>query len=758
MEKLSVLTIAATIGCVPVMEAAELTSTAEDADSMSAVNLKEVAVVAQRADAKTPVAYTNVTAKEIERLNTGVDVPYLLAMTPSVVTTSDAGGGIGYTSIRVRGTDGSRINVTSNGVPVNDPESHNVYWVDLPDIASSVKDFQVQRGVGTSTNGAGAFGGSINMVTDTPSRDPYASFSGSYGMYNTHKESIKAGTGIIHDHWSVETRLSNVGTDGYIDRATSDLYSYFAQVGYYSGASSLRLLAYGGKERTYMAWDYASKEQMAEYGRRYNPCGEYTDKDGNRAYYPNQYDNYTQHNFQLLGRHRFSSSLAFDAALHYTKGDGNYEQYKTRRSLIEYGLQPFDVTTVNPDGTVTTETVKKSDLVRIKKMDNGFGGGLFNLTYSGRKVSGVVGGALNAYHGSHFGQVAWVRNYVGDIDPLQQYYRNTGHKIDGNIYARANVDLTTDLSAYIDMQYRHITYTIKGASDTYDYNIGAMGRLNIDRKFDFFNPKAGLNYTFGKYHRAFASWSVAHKEPTRNNFIDCPPGREPVAERLFDYEAGYTFVRGMLSAGVNLYYMYYKDQLVATGQLSDTGNPVSENVSSSYRAGIELQLGLKPCQWFDWNINATLSRNRIKDFVEYIYDDNDYASYITINRGSSRISFSPDFILNNEFNFTWKSFDASLRSHYVSRQYLTNSEQRDQSLDPYFVSNLMLGYTFSIEGLKSVRVGFTVNNLFSEKYENNGYAGSGYYVDEAGEKVIYSYTGYSAQAPINVIGSVTVNF
>lgn len=752
------MTIAAIAGCMPVLAANEATVAVIDTDTVQSVNLAEVAVVAQRADSKTPVAFTNVTGKEIERINQGVDIPYLLSMTPSVVTTSDAGAGIGYSSIRIRGTDGSRINVTTNGVPVNDSESHNVYWVNLPDIASSVKDFQVQRGAGTSTNGAGAFGGSINMVTDAPSREPYASFSGSYGMYNTHKETIKVGTGIIGGHWAAEARLSNIGTDGYIDRATADMYSYFAQVGYYAGASSIRLLAFGGKQRTYMAWDYATKEQMEKYGRRYNPCGEYTDKDGNVAYYPNQYDNYILHNFQLLARHRFTSALSLDVALHYTKGDGYYEQYKTKRSLVEYGLSPFEITVTNPDGSQSVQTVKKTDLVRLKKMDNGFGGGLFNLSYTSGRVSAVVGGALNAYHGSHFGQVAWLRNYVGEINPLQEYYRNTGHKIDGNIYARANVSLYDGLSAYADLQYRHIDYTIKGISDTYNYNTGEMDRIAIDRTFDFFNPKIGVNYLFDSKHRAFASWSVAHKEPTRNNFIDCAPGRPPKAERLFDYEIGYNYIGNILTAGINLYYMDYKDQLVATGQLSDTGNSVSENVPASYRAGIELQFGLKPCRWFDWSVNATLSRNRIKDFVEYIYDDNDYTSHITVNHGSTRISFSPDFILNNAFNFEWRGFDASLQSHYVSRQYMTNSEQKDQSLDAYFVSNLLLGYTFRMQGLRNVRVGLTVNNLFSEKYENNGYAGSGYYVDDAGDKVIYHYSGYSAQAPVNVIGSVSVNF
>lgn len=753
MKKLSILTIATIAYNI---SAATVRISDNASDSVSAINLSEVAVVAQRADSKTPIAFTNITKKDIERINNGIDIPYLLSMTPSVVTTSDVGTGIGYSSLRIRGTDGSRINVTANGVPINDAESHNVYWVNMPDLASSIKDIQVQRGAGTSTNGAGAFGGSINMATDSPSRNPFASFSGSYGMYNTHKETIKAGTGLINNHWAAEIRLSNIGTDGYIDRASAQMYSYFAQVGYYSGASSLRLLAFGGKERTYMAWDYASKEDMDEFGRRYNPCGEYIDKDGNTAYYPNQFDNYSQHHFQLLGRHRFSSFLTLDAALHYTKGDGYYEQYKTNRSLKEYGLTPFDININNPDGTQSSQTITKSDLVRLKKMDNGFGGGLFNLSFIKKNISFIVGGAFNVFDGDHFGQIAWVRNYIGNINPLQEYYRNTGHKIDGSVYARTSINFSNDLSAYADLQYRHIDYTIKGISDTYDYNIGEMAKLGIDRKFDFFNPKVGVNYVANQNHRLFASWSVAHKEPTRDNFIDCAPGRAPRSERLFDYEVGYNYLDKIFNVGVNLYYMNYKDQLVATGQLSDTGNPVSENVPSSYRAGIELQFALKPCQWFDWAINATLSRNRIKDFVEYIYDD-DYANPITINHGSTRISFSPDFILNNSFTFNIKGFDASLQSHYVSRQYMTNSEQLEQSLDPYFVSNLMLGYTFKVKGLKNVRLGVTINNIFNEEYESNGYAGSGYYVDN-GENVIYHYSGYSAQAPINVIGSISVNF
>lgn len=725
-----------------------LATESQYADSSKVINLDNVEIVANRADEKTPVAYTNVSKKQIERVNDGRDIPFLLNMTPSVITTSDAGAGMGYSSIRVRGTDGSRINVTANGIPINNPESHNVYWVNMPDLASSLRDIQIQRGAGTSTNGAGAFGASINMLTDVPSYTPYAEFAGAYGMYNTNKETIRVGSGLLGDHWIVDARLSHMGSDGYIDRAFSKLWSYFGQVAYFNGGTSLRLVAFGGKEQTYMAWDYASKEQMEEFGRRYNPCGEYTDSDGNRAYYDDQTDNYIQHHFQLLFSQQLSGRFNLNVAFHYTKDDGYYNQYKTNRTLAEYGLEPFYV-----DG----EKVKKSDLIRLKKNRNGFGGGIFSLNYSHGRVSAVVGGGLNNFKGNHFGQIAWVRNYVGPIDPLQEYYRNTGEKLDGNVYARANVDIVDGLSAFADLQYRHIDYKINGISDNYDYNTDAMQMLDIHRKYDFFNPKAGLNYSNGA-HRMFASWSVAHKEPVRDNFTDGDMHSLPRAERLFDYELGYSYNSRIFSAGVNLYYMDYKDQLVATGQLSDTGNPLSVNVPESYRMGVELQASVRPCGWFEWNINATLSRNRIKDFVEYIYED-EWTNPISFDLGDTPIAFSPDFTLANSFMFKYAGFDASLDSRYVSRQYLTNARNDEQMLDAYFVSDLHLGYTFKrLLSLKQVRVGVSIYNIFNEKYENNGYAGSGYYVDDAGQKVIYRYSGYAAQATTNIMASVAVKF
>ena len=723
---------------------------AEPSDTTESVILDEVEVTANRATSKTPVAFTTISKKELEKQNDGRDLPFLISMTPSVVATSDAGAGVGYSGLRIRGTDASRINVTANGIPINDSESHNVYWVNMPDLVSSLRDVQIQRGAGTSTNGAAAFGASINMVTDAPSQTAYGEFGGAYGMFNTHRETLRAGTGLLGNHWTVDVRLSNIGSDGYIERASSSLWSYLGQVGYQNKGTNLRLLAFGGKEDTYMAWDYASKEDMEKYGRRYNPCGQYTDSEGKTAYYPDQKDHFIQHHFQLHWSQYFNSKWRLNLSAFYTKGDGHYDQYKTNRTLEEYGLQPF----YNAEG----EKIKKSDLIRLKFNDNGFYGLTGALHFHHRRLDATFGGAVTNFVGKHFGKIKWVRNYVGPIDPLQEYYNNTGKKFDANIYGRANLNINRLFSAFADLQYRHIDYKIDGVSDNFDYNTNAMAALDIKRKWNFFNPKLGVNFTDNEHHRAFASWSVAHREPVRDNFTDGDRAHDPEAERLFDYELGYTYSQSIFSVGLNLYYMDYKDQLVLTGQLSDTGNPLSVNVPHSYRMGIELQAAVQPCKWFEWDINATLSRNRIKDFTEYIYED-EWTNPITRYIGSTPIAFSPDFILHNSFNFNVGGFDAALLSHYVGKQYMSNAHSDEQMLKAYFVTDLQLGYNFGkILGLKDVRVGFNINNLFNAKYCNNGYAGAGYYVDDKGEKIIYRYAGYAAQATINVMGTLNIRF
>ena len=722
-----------------------------DADTLRVIDLQEVEVVSTRATKTTPVAYTNIGKEELKERNVGQDLPYLLSMTPSALTTSDAGAGIGYTTIRVRGTDGTRINVTANGIPVNDAESHNVFWVNLPDFASSVKDMQVQRGAGTSTNGAGAFGASINMQTGELAMEPYAEFNGSYGSFNTHKETFKVGTGLIKDHWAFDLRLSDIGTDGYIDRASVGLNSYYLQGAYYADNTSIKFIAFAGREKTYHAWNYASKEEMELYGRQYNSCGYmYTAEDGTMHFYDDQTDNYTQKNYQLLFNHTFTPQWNLNIGLHYTKGDGYYQEYKTNRKLVEYALQPFQW---------GDEWVKKSDLVRKKAMDNGFGGGIFSVNYRNNRLNASLGGGLNHYDGHHFGRVLWVKNYQGEVSPDHEYYRNKGTKTDGNIYLKADYGLTDKLNVYADMQYRHIDYRIKGTNDKWNsLTDEGLQQLDIDERFDFFNPKVGISWQINRYSRLFGSFSVAHKEPTRNNYTDGKLFDHPKSERLIDYELGYTYANSWLNLGANLYYMDYKDQLVLTGELNEIGEPLAANMPDSYRMGVELMAGIRTNFGLSWDINATWSRNRIQNFTETLYENEDVSgAHWEINHGDTPIAFSPDFLVNNTLTYRWKSWEASLQSQYVSKQYLNNACQEDQTLDAYFVSNLRLAYTFKLPFTKEITAGLTVFNLFNEEYENNGYAGSGFYYD-GGEKVRYNYAGYAAQAGTNVLGHLTIRF
>ena len=720
-------------------------------DSLRKIDLQEVEVISTRATRTTPVAFTSIDKEQIERNNLGKDLPYLLSMTPGAISTSDAGAGIGYTSIRVRGTDGTRINVTANGIPINDAESHNVFWVNLPDFASSVKDMQVQRGVGTSTNGSGAFGASINMQTGELSAEPYTIINTSYGSFNTHKETLKAGTGLIDDHWSFDVRLSNISTDGYIDRASANLNSYYIQGAYYGSHTSVKLISFAGKERTYHAWNYASKDEIELYGRKYNSCGYmYTDEHGKMHFYDDQTDNYVQKNYQLLFNHQFSAQWSLNAGLHYTKGDGYYQEYKGGRSLIEYGLIPFE-----KDG----EDVSWSDLIRKKAMDNGFGGGIFSVNYRGGRLNTTLGGGLNHYEGDHFGQVLWVKNYIGALDPNHEYYRNKGIKTDGNIYLKIDYELKKDLNAYVDMQYRHIDYRIEGTNDKWNIltNDG-LQLLDIDEKFDFFNPKLGLSWQIDNRQRMFGSFSVAHKEPTRNNYTEGKLYEHPKPERLFDYELGYSYNNRCLNIGANLYYMDYKDQLVLTGELNEIGEPLATNMPKSYRMGLELMAGVRTDFGFSWDINATWSRNRIVDFTETLYENEDVsAEKWEIYRGDTPIAFSPDWIMNNQFSYQYKKIGVSLQTQFVSKQYMSNACLEEHALDPYLVSNLYFSYSFKLPFVKSATMGLTVYNLFNEEYESTGYAGSGYYY-ENGEKTRYNYAGYAVQAGTNILGHLSLKF
>ena len=713
--------------------------------------MDEVQVIATRATNTTPVAFTNVTKEQIKKVNFGKDLPEVLSMTPSVVTTSDAGAGVGYTTMRIRGTDGSRINVTVNGIPINDAESHNVFWVNMPDLLSSLKSIQIQRGVGTSTNGAGAFGASVNMVTTDFSDKPYAEVAGSYGSFNTNKQTVKVGSGLLGDHWCVDARLSHIGSDGFLDRASVRLFSYYVQAGYYAGSTSVKFVTFGGKERTYHAWNYPSKEETAEFGRSYNSCGYmYTDAVGRRHYYDDQTDNYFQHHYQLLFSHQFNGHWTMNAAAHYTKGDGYYQEYILGADLATYKL---------PEGY--------SDITRKKVMDNGFGGGVFDLTYKNSRLQTTFGGGMNKYTGWNYGNVLSTLddNHVATIYTDNEFYRYRGEKWDGNLYLKADYNLCKGLNGYVDLQWRHIDYRLRGENERWDYAAGAPQDLNITRVYDFFNPKVGLNYQFRKHHRVYASWSVAHKEPTRNNFIT-DLSVQPVSERLFDYEAGYEFRNDWLHAGANLYYMDYKDQLVLTGKLNEIGEPLSENVPESYRLGAELSFGLKTRVGFSWDVSATLSRNRVKDFQEvlpvneYDADGNWIGSRNeVVDHGETHLAFSPDYTFVNIFRYTIKGFETFAQTNFVSKQYMCNANQEDCTLDTYCTTNLALSYTWkNLRAIKGLTVGCTVYNLFNAKYDNNGWASSEHAYVGGADMGRVNYSGYAAQAGTNVLGHVSLQF
>lgn len=727
-------------------------------DTTKTYELQDVQVVSTRATQKTPMAFSNLSRKQIQQVNYGKDVPSLLNMLPSVTMSSDAGTGIGYTGIHVRGTDPTRINITANGIPMNDAESSQLYWVNIGDFASSVQNIQVQRGVGTSTNGAGAFGATVNMLTENIGTQPYFGFDLSGGTYGTHKETLRFSTGLLGGHWGVQGRLSNIGSNGYIDRATSRLNSYFLQGGYFANKTVVKLITFNGTEKTYMAWDYASKADMERYGRTYNPSGMYTDANGNTAFYDNQTDNYHQQHYQLLWNQILNHDWNMNIALHYTHGDGFYEQYKTDQKLYKYLLN--------------STWGSKSDLIRQKKMKNDFYGAVASVNYNNHNgLTANIGGGWNKYDGDHFGKVIWVREFSGAINPNHEYYRNNAKKTDGNIYGKVNYEFLEGLNGYVDLQYRHVSYQMSGSSQEFDDN-HIQRPLFLDKKYDFFNPKFGLTYQFLPEHTAYISYAIAHKEPTRNDFEDMMSETEtvdPKAERLNDLEIGYKYESSVLSAGVNFYYMDYDNQFVLTGAQDSNGEMVARNIKDSYRMGVELTMGLRPFKGFNWDLNATFSKNRAKNMNVTVINPDWSQSYAHV--GTTHLAYSPDVIVNNMFSYEWKGLKVSLSSKYISEQYMTNSgfksyleddgSYTSAMIDAMFVSDLDLSYTFKYKGLKSATVGVTIYNLFNERYESNGSCSMNF--RQNGDK-IEAYNGgwawatYSAQAPTHVLAHLSVNF
>lgn len=741
-----------------------MTVQAEEMDTLKSVELQDVQVVSVRATKKTPVAFVNMDKEQLKAVNYGQDVPYLLSLTPSVTMTSDAGNGIGYTSIRVRGTDPTRINITANGVPMNDAESAGLYWVNMGDFASSVQSMQIQRGVGTSTNGAGSFGATINMLTENIGIDPFVGIDLSAGSYYSHKETVRFGTGLLGGHWGIQGRLSNIGSKGYIDRASTKLNSYFLQAGWFGDNTVVKFITWNGVEETYHAWNYTSKYEQSLYGRTYNSCGEYYDEQGNRHYYDDQTDNYHQQNYQLIWNQRLTNELKLNAALHYTKGHGYYNEYKTKRTLFEYDLDH-------------AMTWAESDLVRKKTMDNDFYGIVASLTYDNKKnLQAVLGGGWNKYDGDHYGLTPWVKNPVDELLPDHRYYDNNTKKTDFNIYGKVTYDLLPGLNAFLDLQYRHIGIKMNGPTDEIDWTVNKRIVYDIQKSYDFFNPKFGLNYDITQNHKVYASYAIAHKEPTRNNFENNNnAGLEmPKTERLNDLEAGYKFQSRHFSAGANLYWMDYKDQFVLTGEIDKIGEAITRNMPKSYRIGVELEAAWEPVDWFRWDANATLSKNRVKDITVQLTDGS------VADLGSQPLAFSPDFLLNNILTFSYCGFKASVQSQYVSDQYLTNTGIKSyQTLDDngkpvdvgmmlegHFNTNLDLSYNFRLPkvGVKDATIGVTLYNLFSAKYDNNGWAAPAFTMEDG--KVIATgwsdsdqyEAGFAPSAPFNFMAHLSVNF
>ncbi|MDR3269298.1 MAG: TonB-dependent receptor [Tannerella sp.] len=713
---------------------------AQEVDSTRVYQLNEVVVSAVQAHRETPVAYRNVSAGELQANNTGQSMPYLFAGMPSVTLTSDGGNGVGYAAFRIRGTDANRINFTVDGVPLNEAESHGVFWVNMPDFASSVGQVQIQRGAGTSTNGAAAFGATVLMQTQRPSLTPYAEVVSAAGSYGTWTNTVKGGTGLVGEHFVFDARYSNVQTDGYVDRARVDMGSYYGSVAYYNRATMLKFQTFGSAEVSYQAWNGVDAE-MLKTNRRYNNCGEY-EEDGTVKFYPNQTDNYRQHHYHLLATQRINSRIDLNLTLHYTDGKGYYEDYKAGARYSAYKLPDY----VDPaDGAV----VKKTDLVRRKWMRNDFYGGLFRMNYTLERLQATFGASANNYIGDHFGRVLWVKAANRLPDPDYEYYRNRGRKLDYNAYLKASYRFLSAFHAYADVQYRGIDYRINGSDDK------AGDHLSVDRTFAFFNPKAGLTYARNG-HQAYASFAVAHREPNRDNFTENGPSAQPAFESLYDWEAGYNYTSGRFQAGVNLYYMDYDNQLILNGKISEIGEALTSNIKDSYRTGLELTTGVRILSCLRWDGNITLSRNRIRQFTEYVdtYDaDWNELPQTAIDLGTTAIAFSPDVIANSRFDFSLKGFSASFASSYVSRQYLDNTSSSARSLDPYLVHNLRVGYAFHPRFVREIAFDVNVNNLFNQSYETNGWVWS-YLL--GGERM--QDTGYFAQAGTNMMARVTLKF
>jgi len=709
------------------------------------IRTEEVLVVSTRAKKNAPTTFKNISKEEISRNNLGQDIPYLLNQTPSVQVNSDAGAGIGYTNMTIRGSDNQRINVTLNGIPLNDAESMGSFFVNLPDFASSTESIQVQRGIGTSTNGAGSFGASLNIQSNTLAEKSYTELNNSFGSYNTWKNTVKLGTGLINDKFAFNARLSRISSNGYIERGASDLQSFYIDGGYYGKKHILKGIVFWGKEKTYQAWNGVPEPLITGDRSRMDDYADYgleiagTEKDhfmnAGRNYnlytYKNQTDNYTQKHHQLHYTNILSDKLTLNTALHYTRGYGYYEEMRPADKLSKYGL---------PDVIIGQDTIKKTDLVRRRWLDNYFYGMTYALNYKPNEQLEIIwGGAYNQYKGKHYGEVIWAQYAsTGFID--DKYYFGKSQKNDFSNFLKVDYKLDKWI-LMADVQYRNVDYRMYGDDDK-------VKNYNYHPKFNFLNPKAGATYLLNDHANIYASYAFAQKEPVRKDFIEKNSKLpDPTPEKMQDIEIGYRFTNTKFNIGLNGYGMFYKDQLIPTGEISDTGAPIRQNVKNSYRIGLEFDGAWNINKQLNWKATATFSQNKIKNFEEVMGD-------LRISYPKTDIALSPNTILSSNFSYSpIEPLTFSLLSKYVGRQYLDNSSAKERSISSYFVNNLLANYNFTALGIKDINLSLQVNNILNEKYETNGYT---FGWMEGDTRKYYNF--YFPQAPTNFMLGLNIKF
>ena len=700
-----------------------LSSEAQTGKLSDTTKLEPVEVTAVRATEKNPFAKTTLTKDFIQKNNTGRDLPFILDQTPSVVVNSDAGNGIGYTGIRIRGTDATRINVTLNGIPYNDAESQGTFFVDLPDIASSANSIQIQRGVGTSSTGAGSFGGSINLSTNEVNKEKSFELNNTVGSYGSFKNTLIYNSGIFGKHFTADARVSNIRTDGYIDRAAVSLQSFFVSTAYVSDKNTLRLNVFSGREKTYQAWDGVPQYQL-DTNRTYNSAG--TEKPGTP--YDNQTDNYTQTHYQLFYNHTFNPYWKANIAVFLTRGKGYYEQYKAGEDLTDYGLPAYTT------GTTT-------DLVRRLWLDNYFYGNIFSVQYNKSKTQVIIGGGYNRYDGDHYGEI--VHALSQPLVPAKyRWYDNNAKKNDFSAYTKWTQSLSQHFETFVDLQVRHVNYKIAGFRNN--------PAVTTDKDWTFFNPKAGITFTMNKF-KAYASYGRAAKEPNRDDF-EAAPSQQPTPEILNDIETGVEYKSEKYFFGANFYHMFYKDQLILTGKINDVGAYTRTNIPDSYRTGIELQAGVKLNSILSLSGNITLSKNKVKNFTEYI-DDYDNGGQAVNQYKSTDIAFSPKMISSISANIIPVQHALlTLTGKYVSSQFLDNTSDETRMLRAYYSQDARASYSIAGKTIRQTEIFAQVNNVFSRKYEPSGYTFS--YI--AGGLTTENY--YFPMAPINWVVGINLKF